>query len=220
MEFLFAYVPGSVEQIAIRCMAVAGAFLIGNFTAGVVMQFLGKFYFKRILPTWAIAWTRIASGLTLAIIAALILFGDGGYGLGGSGGGKPGGPQTPERKEKSDEKKDKETPEKEVVIPPMPSDEVKSIFPARIVVLGGAQKEDRFYILDEAKEGVTFERLKDILLQRRKDSVKPLQRIDILVYKDSAYRDSYLVKQLEIWAKDNRLSVNFPPVAGDTMPER
>jgi hypothetical protein len=80
-------------QIIINLFAVAGAFLFGNYSAGGVLKIFQKMTLKKALPVWAQSWTRLASGIVAAIIAALILFGDGGFGLGGSGGGKPGGPQ-------------------------------------------------------------------------------------------------------------------------------
>jgi hypothetical protein len=115
----------------------------------------------------------------------------------------------PEAVKKEKQPEAKITPEK-----------LQAEYKLRIIALGGTQKDERYYLVDDSPNAITFEQLKDAVLKRAQEKDLPIQRIDILVYKNTAYRDSYLVRQLESWAKDNRLSVNFPPVSHETMPER
>ncbi|QVL33092.1 hypothetical protein KIH39_04025 [Telmatocola sphagniphila] len=217
--FLLADAVSRVGQIAINCFAVAGAFLVGNYAMASVLKVAGKFYFRKKLPDWACGWSRFASGIICAILAALILFGDGGYGLGGSGGGRPGGPGNDQHSVEKEEPS-KEPEKKAAQLPVVVPEEVKNENRVKIIVLGGARPDEAYYLIENSREPISFDKLKDLLITRRRDAEKQLQRIDILVYKDTAYRESYLVKQLESWAKDNGLSVNFPPVASDNMPER
>jgi hypothetical protein len=86
----------------------------------------------------------------------------------------------------------------------------------QIEILGGARvHEERFYLLQGDKQPRTLAEVRKAIQARRQEQDKPpLKGIIILLYPSSVAQDHPAVKNLEKWAKENRLSVTFPPPGG------
>ena len=75
-----------VAGYANKCPAVAGGFLNGYFLGKVVAWALDRWVFAQKAPEQVKKAVSFVSGLALAILVALIVFGEGGNGLFGRGG--------------------------------------------------------------------------------------------------------------------------------------
>src|SRR6478672_9259004 len=106
MRFPLLFVSGMAERLAgfaIKCLAVGGGFLAGYLLGGAIAYALDRWVFSKKAPDLVKRSVRMVSGLVLAIIVALIVFGEGGGGL-GLGGGEGKGTGTPSGEGQSKEK--------------------------------------------------------------------------------------------------------------------
>jgi hypothetical protein len=177
---LFADITsGLSERIAgfvIKCLAVGGGFLLGYFLGGVVAWALNRWVFAQKAPDQLKKIIALLAGIALAIIVALIVFGEGGSGLfggGGAGDGKTGptpaddgkDKQAPKVEPKKDEKK--EEPKKPVDAKPTPGD-------VRVSILSGDVKDGRFYLIEGDEKPKNFEEFKETITARRAASKNEL----------------------------------------------
>jgi hypothetical protein len=127
---------GAGEKLAtfvVKCLAVAGGFLVGYFVGGAVAWALDRWVFAHKAPEPLKKAVSMVAAVALAILVALIVFGEGGSGLfgGGSGDGK-GTPAPDDNKGKAaptpppEQKKDEQPPKKDdppkTPVSPMPGD--------------------------------------------------------------------------------------------------
>jgi len=162
-----------VAAVVVKALAVGGGFLVGYFLGAAIAWALDRWVFAHKAPPQLKKVVSILAGLALAILVALIVFGEGGHGLFGNGGGDGKGTPTPaengketkvpERAPKT-EQPPKEPPSKPPEIKPTPGD-------VRVAILGGSAVHDgRFYLLDNDTMPKTFEEFKDAINNKRKIS--------------------------------------------------
>jgi hypothetical protein len=178
-------VSGASDRVAafvVKCLAVAGGFLVGYFLGGVVAWALDRWVFAQKAPApvkKAVAWVF---AVALALLVALIVFGDGGNGLFG-GGGASDGKGTPtqddgkgkEPTNPPEQKKDEQPPKKDTIKPPTPKPTPGDM---HIVILAGAEvKDGRFYLFEGDPIPKTFAEFKDIVNARRKVTDPPLKTV-------------------------------------------
>lgn len=170
-------VSGASDKVAafvVKCLAVAGGFLVGYFLGGMIAWALDRWVFAQKAPApvkKAISWV---AAVALALLVALILFGDGGNGLFGRGGGTGDGKGTqtqddgkttgtPQPKQKDQEQpKEKNDGPKPTSPKPTPGD-------MHVVILAGDElKDGRAYLLDGDPNPKTLEEFKDAVNARRR----------------------------------------------------
>ena len=216
MDPLFADAFANFGRVIVNLLAVAGGFLIGNVLMLVVSRIAAKFVFKKKLPRMLDQILRLVGGLVVALLVAMLVFGDGGWGFGGSGGGRPGGPggSTPEQpdEKKADESKDVRKDPPKTKDAETPDERVK------IVVLGGDAPPDHYYLFEDERTASTLVEVSEKMRVRHEK--KPLKRLTIFVYKNSAAKETAVVNDLENLARSLTLTIDFPPVQRDLRPER
>lgn len=207
-----------VGHAIVGVMAVAGAYLIGNWLTWFFLGGIAHLVFRKSIAPGVMKFLRILGGAVLAIAVATFVFGEGGFGW-GPGDQKKGdtGAGIPEKKD-PDKKIEpvpakKEDPLKNKENEGPPDDSVK------VVVLGGNASEERFYLFQNEREPRTLSEIRTRILDLREKSIRPLKMVDIYVYKNSADRNGTVVKRLENWAREERFGVSFPPVQNENRPE-
>jgi len=216
----------NVVQIITNLLAMAGAFLVGGQLMKVFIQFMSSMFFMRKqLPKPAMRVMQYCGGILAAVLIGFLLFGTGagfGFGSGAGTGGSGDGTDTELKGESKsselfkdvkiqpkDQKESKD--EKEEQLPPGEQR-------VKVTILGGYDAQDRYYRVPKLKDKIGFEELVHQLRQRQSDGVHPLKGVTILVYKNSPAMDHRIVKRLHNWAKENGLSVDYPPVQDQNIP--
>lgn len=204
-------IPGSdqLAAFAVKCLAVAGGFLAGYVIGGTAAWALDRWVFAQKSPDFVKKSIRVVAGIALAVLIALIVFGEGGGGLFGGGGGAgqgegKGTPSSTDDGRKAEQPKPPELKQPKVDVRNTP--DIRPEDPrVRVTFLGGdAVQGNRFYLVDDDPSPKTFAELKAILLTRKKESSRPLfllvlfptnpkQRID---------ENSINVTQVTTWARN------------------
>jgi len=215
MRLPLLFVSGMAERLAgfaIKCLAVGGGFLAGYLLGGLVAYALDRWVFNKKDPDLVKKSVRMVSGLVLAIIVALIVFGEGGGGL-GLGGGEGKGTGTPTGEGQKEKTPAPAPPDKEKQATPVPADTRPNEGTIRVTVLGGTEvANERFYLIDDDRTPKTFAEVRAAVLARKAGDKRrmtlailfppPPNRLPI---------DHGAVTQLVKWARDEAgLDVTFP----------
>jgi hypothetical protein len=160
---------------------------------------------------------ELLGGVALGWAVFLWVSGSGGWGP-GQGGllGLGGGAGTGE-KAKATVKGMEETPaKKEAPAQPAALPTKPGLGTLRIDMLGGARvKDERFYLLEGRPGPVTFDELRQAILDRQEAKGQALlQGIEIVIYENSVAQDHPAVRNLEKWAREHDLAVTL------TFPKR
>ncbi len=209
-----------VAGYAIKGLAVAGGFLIGYFLGGVVAWGLDRWVFAKKAPDQLKKAVALVAGVALAILVALIVFGEGGNGLfGGGSQGDGKGTATPEAKGKPEPSQPVVPPKKDEVPTPKPIDPVAPSKPAdtiiRVTILGGSDVpgDERFYVVEDGPKPKTFAELKEAVTAR-KQKEKGTVGLSITFRPTNAPSLDpvhYSISQLTNWARDvAKLDVTTP----------
>src|SRR4051794_29317906 len=83
---------GNVGETLVRILAIAGGFLVGYLLTHLLLRLIAKLALQKRMPGMLERALQVIGGLIVAFLVALLVFGEGGWGLGGPGGGRPGGP--------------------------------------------------------------------------------------------------------------------------------
>jgi hypothetical protein len=203
-----------------KWLAVAGGATIGWLGSGLLLRLLVRLSLGRTVPRKVLLPVRTLGALALGLAVWVWASSPGGLGpglggwlgLGGSGGQPPGLKTEPAPQAQATAQRDVDTPKRsETEAEPRLGQDT-----LRIDILGGARvQQERFYLLEGEKEARTLAEVRKAIQARRQEQDKaPLKGIVIMVYGSSVARDHPAVKNLEAWAKDNGLSVTFPPTTG------
>jgi hypothetical protein len=213
-SFLFALdMPGTehVTEMVIRGLAVAGAAALGFFGIGGLTQLLSRAMTTYSMPRVPLNIIRVLGAVAVGLLAWALLFhtgdgGSGGGGLwpfgggGGSGTGKSGEPPATQREaptSRGETGRDTGRAERTGL---------------KIVVVGSNPVVYRV----EGSPDLPLDKLKESLLERKK-ATPPLQKLDIVVYKeDGPVPDSAPVTALVDWARDNGLKAAVSQEPGRT----
>ena len=198
----------------IKGLAVAGAFLIGYFLGHVVAWAMDRWLFAHKAPDQLKKAISLLAGVALAVLVALIVFGEGGSGLFGSGGGdgQGKGQPTPAADGKT---APTPTPEpKEIPTPPKP-DEPPKVAPkptpgdVRVAILAGDEvKEGRFYVVDDDPAPKTFEEFKQAITARR--AAKKAELTVVFRFKTAPLSDNHpAVRRVVAWVNEAKLLNRF-----------
>jgi hypothetical protein len=201
-----------VAVIAVKCLAVAGGFLAGFVIGGVAAWAFDRWVFARKTPDFVKQAVRVLSGLAVAILVAMIVFGDGSGGglFGGSGDGTgTGTPQNTDSGKKSDTPAPSVKPPDPKVVPPkvdaVRTPEVKPTdVVIRVTFLGGADVTgDRFYQLDDDPAPKTFEELKAAITKRKESEPRKVYLAVQFPARNRIAEDSVNVTQVTEWARNS-----------------
>lgn len=204
--------PGT-EQVAafgIKCLAVVGGYGAGYLLGGVAAWALDRWVFARKAPDFVKQTIKILSGVALAILVALLVFGSGsGGGLFGGGGGPDGtGTGTP-NPDDTGKKHEQPTPPPDPKVPKVDAPPTPAISPedpkVRVTFLGGdAVKENRFYLVDDDPHPRTFDELKAEITKRKEGTARPMFLL-VQFPTDPRHRideNSINVTQVTSWARN------------------
>lgn len=214
---------GAGEQVAafvVKCLAVAGGFLVGYFLGGVVAWALDRWVFARKAPEPVKKAVAFASAIALAILVGLIVFGEGGNGLFGRGGAGDGkGTPAP------DDQKGKVTPpappepKKTEAPPPKPAEPVTPSKPAdalvRVTILGGTDvpnNDEKYYLVGDDPERKSLAQVGDVVSALKE---KTKGTVAIVIHLRATNRPSLnpeheSITKLRNWAENAKVDVTFP----------
>jgi hypothetical protein len=208
---------GASEKLAgfvVKCLAVGGGFLVGYFLGAVVAWALDRWVFANKSPTQLKRLVSLAAGLALAILVALIVFGEGGDGLFGGRGSQGDGKGTPTPDEKGKTtpnppetlKKNEEPPKKDEIKPPptpMPGD-------MHVTILTGDEvKDGRFYLIDGDPAPKTLAEFKEVVTARRKEAKPELKQVIFHFKKDKLSPDHPAVRGVVAWLSASGIGAPF-----------
>jgi hypothetical protein len=203
----------------LKWLAVVGGATVGGWGSGFLFRLVVRLSLWRSPSSKVLMPIRILGALAVGLAVWVWAFSSGefGPGMGGwLGPGKSDG-QSPEAKTEpgvSSQQSAERQPGAAVRSPPLQPDQGRDTL--RIEILGGARvKQERFYLLEGENRPRTLPEVRKAIQARQQEADKPrLKGIVILVYPSSVARDHPAVKNLVNWAKENRLSVTFPPTNG------
>lgn len=219
------FLPGASEKVAalaIKCLAVAGAFMVGYVVGWLLAWGLDRWAFARKSPDPVKKAVRTLAGIATAILVALIVFGDGtGGGLFGGGGQAEGtgtgtapSAETPGKEKKPAPPITQPTPKAPPPkVEPIKTPEVKPTdVVVRVTFLGGADVTgDRFYLLDEDPGPKTFAQVQEAVVKRIETAEG--RKVYLAVQFPARNRiaeDSINVTQVTDWARNRGIEVLWP----------
>lgn len=210
---------GAGDKLAtfvVKCLAVAGGFLIGYFLGGVLAWALDRWVFAQKAPEplkKAVSWV---AAVAAALLVALIVFGEGGSGLfggGGTGDGK-GTPNPDDTKGKSPPVEPE--PKKKDDVPPKKKDETTQPSPTpqpgdvRVTILTGDEaKGGRYYLIDGDPTPKKIDEFKEAILARRKDAKPELKQVIFRFKKDVFPLDHPIIQDAALWLGSVKIGVNY-----------
>ena len=184
IEASLMFLPsGNLGDWLLRGLAVVGAAALGGFGAGLILQIATRLTTTRQVPRPVLRLIRILGAITCGLLVAFALFHAGGPGGGGSGsgGGKDAGQGL------HDTSAGKDTP------PPQPKGSTPPAAELRVVVLN--RMDGRNYRVEGDAEAHTLDEVQ-ALVKQRKSQKPPLQKLVIVLYKDSPSHDHLMVERL------------------------
>jgi hypothetical protein len=199
--------------LIVNLLVVAGAYLVGKFIGSLLTWIVQRWVFRRQFPEPFKQLCSLMSGLLLAVLAALLVFGSGGGSwLGGGSGLATGSQEHNVSRVDSSPSAQPQTPEKPAV---EPANQRELTHVVRVTVLAGkaVRHQGRFYILDDNPEALSFEELTALLWNHRQAVKDKLTlRIQFLADPERAppLNDPKVV-QLAQWARQEAgMDVTFP----------
>ena len=193
MDPLFANMFNSAGRAFVGILAVAGGFLIGNVAALIVCRLLAKFAFRRTINVNVEKFCRVAGGIIVAVLIALMMFRGGpGWGFGGSGEGEGPGAGGAEKVDSLKERP-KIDPKKSVQEP-------NEITKVRIEILS-AKQYPKTFLFDGQTEASDVIAAKQRLRELRDRSEGKLQLIEVTIYKDSTAESHQAIQEFMDYAR-------------------
>jgi len=203
----------SFNELLHNVLLVAGGFLVGYISGGLLAWALGKYALKMKDTTNAKAVGRPVCGAIVALIIAMIVF---------TGKGKPIGDGGDDKGTTSNEgsKSNPANATPDPKVNPKITTPVVDTKPAdvtlRVTVLGGEDVlNEKFYLLDDDRRinAKTFTELKAAIAERRKNEKGKVVVAVLFPVKNALPREHPAVTQVAKWAAEEAgLDVVFPAV--------
>lgn len=174
---LVGFNPERLAQLVVNVMAIAGAFLIGQGATGIAAWLIDRWLTRGKSPAGLKKAARLSGGTTLALLAALVLFGHGvGWTImgGGADGDENGTPTGTESGKGEGSGIATPTPPQETT-PTQHKGGTGNAERLRITLLGGADvRDERFYLIEGDPTPKTFAEVRAELATRKAASSAPL----------------------------------------------
>jgi hypothetical protein len=214
MTILPLFVSGMADKLAtfvIKCLAVGGGFLAGFLFGWALAAALNRWVFRSKVGPQVVQLTRLVFGLVVAVLVALIIFGEGGGGLFGHGRGEGEGKGTASENTSKDQPAPPKADDPNKATTPPEARPAEVVIP--VTILGGTDvRDERFYVVGTDRAPKTFAEARAAIsatkaAEKRKVSLAillspPPNRLPL---------DHRAVTQLTNWAKDEAgLDVTFP----------
>ena len=209
---LYAEAFANVGRVVVNCLAIAGGFLLGNLLVLFVCRLIARFFLKERLPVVLERALRVLGGLALAFLVALLVFGDGGWGLGGSGGGTPGG-SGGEAKQPPESSKETQPPVPDVK---KPVEDVVVDRKVSVTVLRASPNPTSFLFKGD-RQAVGIADAKKRLLSLATQTGNQA-KIELLIYRDSSGITNADVDEFIRYANELRLHPNVTKL-DQSLPE-
>jgi hypothetical protein len=200
-----------VVRFALNLLAVGGGFLVGHVVTGVITWALDRWITGGKTPQGVHRVARSIGGIALALLVALMLFGQGGYGDGtGPGGGSSAtdkGPGNGTQTQPTDSKD---------VQPPLPIPQKDSTPPEqriRVTLLGGSDvKNEKFYLIDDDRTPRAFADVAAAVNAKKAETKKPVG-VELRFTADNTLAENHpAVLRVINWARSNDVAVTLPAV--------
>jgi hypothetical protein len=208
----FAFVGFDTDRVvrfALNLLAVGGGFLVGHVLTGVIAWALDRWVTGGKTPHGVHRVARIIGGVALALLVALMLFGQGGYGDGTG----PGGGPNPDDKGPGGGTATQPTTNKDVQ-PPPPIPRQDATPPeqrVRVTLLGGSDvKDEKFYLIDDDRTPRTFADVVAAVNAKKAETKKPVG-VEVRFTADNTLAENHpAVLRVILWARANDVAVTLP----------
>jgi hypothetical protein len=209
--------PDKWGDFLIRCLAVVAVFFVGGWLTGFLFQRLTRLLTtKKVYPS--LLWLmRTVGGVTLAWLSLYLIFGTGGgWGLGGLGGTGPGqgegtgNPEAPHSGDNGRKKDGGEGPARVEQLPPAR----ETVLRVEVLALTADDlpiRDDRFYRIEGEQQRQSLEEVRERIYQR-KAAKPPLEKVEIVLYKNSPDRSNPAVEKLRSVVKSQGLETAITEV--------
>jgi hypothetical protein len=208
--------PGSLEQLIFKALAVLGGAAVGGFGAGLAAKLLARLATIKTVPRIPLRITQVLGAVLMGLIVAHFVWGPGGGGGGGGGGWSLfGGSGTGDGGEKTylTSTTEGSSPKGESVTSTGKS-ESSADETLRVEVLGTAVQDERWYRIKEHHKVYTLAEIQALVKQRVKTAkpAKPVKKLVIVLYENSPDIAKDQVRKLQEFARDQRLELgqDFP----------
>ncbi|HEY1379736.1 MAG TPA: hypothetical protein VGF55_23230, partial [Gemmataceae bacterium] len=205
-------------QIVVKALAVAGGAAVGALLTGAIVGLIIRQLFRKPQPPAVRTLVRILGGVAGGLAVAVLLFsgmGGGGWGIGswGLGTGKGTGDSASARTAAT--QPDKPSPPEP---PPKSLPTTPESTRVRVIMLGGdLVRNGAAYRVEGERQARTLADVQQVI-RRRMAADPPAKALDILIYENSVARGTAPVDDLELWARQNGLTVNVVTAPGDIPP--
>ena len=196
------FLPGSLEQMIVKVLAVLGGAAVGGIGAGLITKVLARLATTRAVPLLPLRIVRVLGAIAVGLIVARFLWGTGGGGGGGGGGwglfggtGSGGAETTQLTSTTEASSRKEESPGATSKAPATPEETL------RVEVLGERVQGDRWYRIEGQSKLLTLAEIQRLVEQRAKTGT-PLRNLVIVVYKNSPAPDKDQVVKLREISRD------------------
>ncbi len=198
--------------LVVKGLAVGGGFLVGYFLGAVIAWALDRWVFAQKAPLQLKKAVALVMGIAVAVLLAMILFGEGGNGMFGRGGEGQQKGSTPDEGKKTlnlpKEEKKPETPQPKIPPKPTPGD-------IHITILGGSEvtpdrkDEGRFFLVEGDPDPKSLPQLKDAVAGRQQANPKA-EPVLIFRFKGAVLSPSHPeIKRLTAWLQEAKILNRF-----------
>jgi hypothetical protein len=198
-----------LQMFLLKVLAVAGGGAIGFFLTGWALKVIGRLLLRKKGEPPAFNMVRSLGMVALGLLVYFWAFGAGGGGFGGAGGWWPfgGAGGTGSDPALSGHAPDDSVTEQ--VAKAVQKEKADLDHALQVRLLGGEEVVDqRFYLVDQGKQAVTWEALVSLLKKKQQEDPR-FRVLEIVLYQGSVDRGNPAVTKLENWARDNHLNPKF-----------
>ena len=207
---LQAFDTDRIVRFGMNLLAVGGGFLVGHVLTGVIAWALDRWITGGKTPQGVHRVARMFGGAAVALLVALLLFGQGGY---GDGTGPGGGGADPKGEGPGGGTVTQPTNRDVTPIPPVvnPKDAPPPEQRVRVTMLGGADvKEERFYLIGDDRTPKTFAEVVAAVNAKKAETNKPVG-VEVRFTADNTLAQNHpAVLRVINWARANNVAVTLP----------
>lgn len=198
--------------MVVKGLAVGGGFLVGYFLGAALAWALDRWVFAHKAPPQLKKAVALLAGVAVAVLLAMVLFGEGGNGLFGRGGDagqdKGSAPEEGKKPPEPREEKKPEPPKPKVAPKPTPGD-------IRVTILGGDEVapdrsgEGRFFVVEGDPEPKSLAQLQEYVAGRQRANPKA-EPVLIFRFKGAMLSSSHPeMKRLTAWLQEAKILNRF-----------